>query len=285
VSVVSAVSTESYVAVVAAITHTVVATATDTRRSIAQKLAALIDAGASGAKTYNLRTSGGSSVFNIVRATTFTLANTGTTTVLNLTVGTVTGAGVGAAALATSITLPFGLLSPIESGQFIQFVDTAGTEYLAELSSTAALNSVTLSVVALDEAIPVNAVALYPPEFTDRQNFDLKDDFTSAGFATFNTGGHEDAAIVGSSVDLSLDGLYFPFCPVYRTLTNFSAAGREFYFRAEDESARAGYTGEVVEMVAAITSREKPLSVDGFVSAKFSAKVVQLPTRIFAIPV
>ena len=81
VTITAATSTESYVAVVAGTAHTVVAGTTDTKKTIAKALVASINAGTTGAKALNLRLSGSDYRFDVYRATTFTLANTGTTTV------------------------------------------------------------------------------------------------------------------------------------------------------------------------------------------------------------
>jgi hypothetical protein len=282
VTVTAVTSTSSYILVVAGTTYTVVAGATDTKKTIARKLMALINASTSH-RAINLRAVGANWAFNVIGLVTFTLANTGTTTLTDITVGTPAGADTAVAKGASTITLPIAVRGKIHAGQWLQFVDPTGGEYLAKLSITANDGATSLNVVALEEAIPAGSTCIFPVEFTDRREASINDSYDWEGFKTFNTGGFEDAVNTGSSAEISLAGLYYDSCPGYRTVSEGVREGREFYAIVEFGGQREGYTKPSKEAIIGISSKEQPLAVDGLIEGNFSGKVLSPPIEKFSV--
>lgn len=283
VTVVAATSTASYILVVAGVTYTVIATATDTKKSIAQKLIALIEAGTTGAKAYNLRENGANWEFYLHRSTTFTLANTGTTTPSSLTVGAVSGAATAVAKGATSITLAFPLIGRIAGGQYLRFA-SGNTEVTVKVANTAEAGASTLTVTAVDEQIPAAAIAAFPPEFTHRTAASISPAYEFTGFSTLNTGGFEDGVQTTSSAEADLSGIYFELDPVYRTLVENAPNGREFALILDYKEPKEGWSGRRRFAICGITSRNEPVTVEGFIGADFTAKVLTDPTETPAAP-
>lgn len=283
VTVVNAVDAASYIAVVGGITHTVVAVTGDTDRSVAQKLMNLIDAGASGAKAYNLRAIGNDFAFNLLRATTFTLVNTGTTTPADLTVSSITGTAAALARGATSMTLPFALIGRIAAGQFLRFAN-GNTEVTVEVATTAEVGATSLSLVAIDEAIPAVAIAAFPPEFTHRMSAGMPITYEMTKFATLNTGGFEDGVQTKASSEIDLAGIYFEIDPVYRTIVKGAKDGREFFAILDYPAPKEGWSGRRLSGVCGITSREEPINVDGFIEANWKAMMKIHPIDTAAAP-
>lgn len=282
-TVVTATSTESYILVVDGVTYTVIAGTTDTKKSIAQKLIALIEAGTTGVKAYNLRQNGANWEFYLHRATTFTLTNTGTTTPASLTVGAVAGAATTVAKGATSITLGFPLIGRIAAGQHLRFA-SGNTEITCKVTTTAEAGATSLAVAALDEPIPAAAIAAFPPEFTHRTNASISPAYEFTGFSTFNTGGFEDGVQTTSSAEADLSGIYFELDPVYRTLTDNAPNGREFALILDYKEPKEGWSGRRRFAICGITSRDEPVAVEGFIEANFTAKVLTDPTETPAAP-
>lgn len=285
VSILGVTSGDSFILVVGGVTHTVIATSTDTVRSIATKLVAAIDAGTSGANACNLRQITGGWAFNIVRATTFTLASTGSTVPANITVSTISGAGTGAAKGATSIALPFALIGRIAAGQYLRFADLSGTtEVTVGVASDAAVGATSLIVEPLDEAIPAASVAQFPPEFTHRDTATISPKYQFQGFQTLNTGGWEDGVIVGGSGDTDLGGTFFELDPATRTILKNIGAGREFCQTIDYPSPKAGWAGRRVQSIVVLEEAEKPIDVKGFVQFNVKGRAVTEPTEIPAVP-
>ncbi len=283
VTVLDAVADDSYILVVAGVTYTVVAVAGDTKQSIARKLIALIEAGTTGCKAYNLRQNGANWEFRLHRSTTFTLANTGTTETADLTVGSVAGAATAVAKGATSITLGFPLIGRIPAGQYLRFA-SGNTEVTVKLSATAEAGATSLAVVAVDEGIPAAAIAAFPPEFTHRTAASISPTFEFTGFSTLNTGGFEDGVQTTSSAEADLSGIYFELDPVYRTIVDNAPSGREFGLFLDYKEPKEGWSGRRKFAVVGITGREEPVTVEGFIEANFTAKVLTDPTETPAAP-
>ncbi|MBT9137676.1 MAG: hypothetical protein DDT31_00214 [Syntrophomonadaceae bacterium] len=282
VTVTAVTSGNTYALVINGTTYTVVAGAADTKKTIAKKLMGLINASTSH-RAINLRWSGADYLFNVIAQATFTLANTGTTTVDDITVSAVAGAGTPVAAGATTITLPIAVQGRIPVGQWLQFIDPDGFEYLAKVVITAVDGATVLNVAPLEQAIPAGSTCIFPVEFTDRREASINDSYDWEGFRTFNTGGFEDAVNTGSSAEISLAGLYYEFDAGYRTVADGVRDGREFYVIVEFGNQREGYTKPTKEGIVGIGSKEQPLSVDGLIEGNFSGKVLSPPIEKFSV--
>ncbi|MDX1976463.1 MAG: hypothetical protein SFT94_02210 [Pseudanabaenaceae cyanobacterium bins.68] len=282
VTVTAVTATSSYVLVVAGTSYTVVAGSTDTKKTVANKLMALINQSASH-RAVNLRSSSGNWLFNVIGQATFSLANTGTTTAGDLTVGSVAGSSTAIARGATTITLPFAIRGKIPAGQWLQFVDPSGFEYLAKITITAQDGATTLNVAAIEEVIPAGSTCIYPPELTDRREASINDSYEWEGFRTFNTDGFEDAVFTGSSAEIALGGLYYEFDAGYRTISEGIRQGREFYAIVEYGNQREGYTKPRKEAVVGFANKEQPLSVDGLIEGNFSGKCLSPSVELFSV--
>jgi hypothetical protein len=267
---------DSYVVVVAGTAYTVVALATDTTKSIAYKLIDLINGGTAthGCTAQNPRlVTGDDWIFDVYNPlVTFTLANTGTTTVGDIVIVATAGNTTAIAKGATSITILKGLEGAIQKGQFMQALDKDGTEYLLQLTANAAVAATSLSVAALDEAIPAGSQIGYPVEFFDRTTADSNETAATAEFTTFNSGGKTDGVVTSTATEGSLGGNFFERCPGASTAEYASENGLEVWLKFLDPEYRDGWSRRTQEGAAVITSRNKARPVEGFVSNELSYK-------------
>lgn len=278
---------DSYVVVVAGTAYTVVAEATDTPKAIVYKLIDLINTGTGthGCTAQNPRlVTGDDWIFDVYNPiATFTLANTGTTTVGDIVIVATAGNTTAIAKGATSITILKGLEGAIQKGQFMQAVDKDGTEYLIELTATAAVAATSLSVAALDEGIPAGSQIGYPVEFFDRTSADSNETGNTAEFTTFNSGGKTDGVVTSTANEGTLGGNFFERCPGYRTAEYASSLGLEIWMKIIDPPYRDGWTRRIEEGAAVITSRNKARPVDGFISNelsyKFYGQILNTPSK------
>jgi uncharacterized membrane protein len=281
-----ATATSAYVNVVAGTAYTVTAGTTDTKKSIAYKLIDLINTGTPthGCTAQNPRLSGTDWIYDVYNPlATFTLANTGTTTVGDVVIVATAGNTTAVAKGATSITVLKGLEGAIQKGQFMQAVDKDGTEYLIQLAATAAVAATSLSVVALDEGIPAGSQIGYPVEFFDRTSADSNETANTAEFTTFNSGGKTDGVVTSTATEGNLGGNFFERCPGASTAEYASANGFEVWLKFLDPEYRTGWTRRTQEGAAVITSRNKSRPVDGFVSNelsyKFYGQIIDTPSK------
>ncbi len=279
-------ATSSYIAVVAGVSHTVVAGATDTQKSVAYKLIDLINAGSTGAIAQNPRnTSGSIWVFDIYRPlTTFTLAATGTTTPADVTAGAVAGNATAIAKGAVSISVLGSLRGDIQKDQYLQALDNNGIEYLIRLAATAIAGATSLSVVALDEAIPAGSQIGFPVEFFDRTDADTNQKIDSSDFLTFNTAGNSDAVATKITTEGKLGGIFYERCPSYNTAVVASAGGSEVYLRIIDPLYRTGWSQRTIEGPALIQSQDKSRKSDGFITNDMSYRFLGAPIEKAATP-
>jgi hypothetical protein len=80
---------------------------------------------------------------------------------ITLTASAVTGQATGARG-TTSIDLLLPTTEEMQSGQWLQFTDSARIEHVAELSAIAPIGSITLSVEPLVESIPAGSLCEFP---------------------------------------------------------------------------------------------------------------------------
>lgn len=278
---------DSYVVVVAGTAYTVVAAATDTPKAIVYKLIDLINAGTGthGCTAQNPRlVTGDDWIFDVYNPlATFTLANTGTTTVGDIVIVATAGNTTAIAKGATSITILKGLEGAIQKGQYMQAVDNDGTEYLLQLTATAAVAATSLSVAALDESIPAGSQIGYPVEFFDRTSADSNETGNTAEFTTFNSGGKTDGVVTSTANEGTLGGNFFERCPGASTAQYASSLGLEVWLKLIDPEYRSGWSRRTEEGAAVITSRNKARPVDGFItnelSYKFYGQIIDTPAK------
>jgi hypothetical protein len=114
-----------------------------------------------------------------------------------------------------------------------------------------------LTVKALDEAIPANAAAEFPPYLWDRTGADLDESFASNKVTTFNTGGAEDGTPTTKSAKVSLPGLKWHYNAAYRTAL-LAARDQVFVYvkRSEPAPSSSFLTGDIVEGRGLVTSHK-----------------------------
>jgi hypothetical protein len=281
-------STNSYVLVLdTSYTYTYTAGSTDNKEKVAYELMKKVNAGtgAHGIVAQHLRVnSSGDYFFDLYKATgaTFTLANTGTTTVGELDVSSVTNGTTAPAKGATSITLLNAVTGAIQENQYLQAIEADGDERLIKLTATVSSGS-TLSVATLDEAISSGAQIIFPVELYDRTSADTSEKADTKDFATFNTGGKKDLVVTATSAEVKLGGNFFERCPGYNTIAYAAKEGREVWGIIQDPPYQDGWYPRLEEGAMLFTSKDKARSQDGFVtndlSATFAGGSTETPAR------
>jgi hypothetical protein len=274
---------ETYVNVVAGTNFSYAAGASDSKKKIAYELFKLINAGATGVSAENLRDDGsGNWMYDLYHpSTTFTNANTGSTTPSNIEVASVSGNTTEIAKGATSIALVNSVLGDIQPNQYLQAVDALGNEKLFQLSAIAEASDTSLSVNALNEAISAGSKVIFPVELYDRNQADTSESNNVQEFQTFNSGGRTDSVVTGTSATVALGGNFYEFCPAYNTLAYAVENGRECWLIIADPAVRDEWTRRTTEGAAKITGRTKARPVGGFVtndlSGRFDGDVIETP--------
>ena len=202
----------------------------------------------------------------------------------NLVQSTVTLSALAAQA-ATSLAVN-ALTSAIPAGQWLAFKNpTTGVEGLAKTSAAVAIGATAIPVVALENAFATASTAIYPPEFTGRDNAGANETYNVEKFSSFNTGGFEDGVFTGGSASIDLSGLFFEFDPVFRTIVDQAPLGREFEVTVQYPSPGAGYTkGRKRVFKVLFNKKEMPTAVKGFVQMNVSATVLAFPVDTPAAP-
>jgi len=278
-TVVNAVSGASYVAVVGGTAHTYVATATDTVLSIARRLAALINTG-TVARAVNVRQVTTTAVIQLIRSVTFTLANTGTTTVGDLTVTSAASAGNAAVAGATSIGLGNTIIGKIAAGQYLRATQPDGLERTFRVTANVESGG-TLAVSGVQEAIALGSIIQFPTELFGREQSGFVTPNATSTTRNFNTGGFESPIVIGGSATANLSGDYSAFDPSILTAKENYRNGT-FALSIVYPSLRAGWTGEERWAPVVLTSNEEPIDVGGFIKCNFSCQAQADVQTIFS---
>lgn len=286
--VVSVTAASSYVLLIGANTYTVIAVAADKPISIAYKLIDMVNSETSihGCTAQNPRlVSGDDWIFDVIHpTTTFTLAKTGTTTPGDVDVVATAGNNTAIAKGATSITVLKALEGAIQKDQFLQALDSNGFEYLIRLAATAVAGATSLSVFALNEAIPAGSQIGFPVEFFDRTDADTNEKVDKADFLTFNTAGRTDAVATKIATEGKLGGLFYEGCPASNTAGFATSSGREVWLIISDPESRTGWKRRTIEGAALILSRDKSRKADGFITNDMSYQFLGVPLETPAAP-
>lgn len=272
VTIVAAVPTASYVAVIDSEAYTVVAEATDTVTTIAQKLINLINAG-NVALAVNLRNVTTTAVFSLVKVVTFTLANTGTTTPADLTVSAVAGSSSGATAGASSLTISNTVIGRIAGGDYLRATQPDGQERSFKLTSNVNSGS-TLAITDLYEAIEVGSLIQFPNELFGREQLGWSAPNKTASVANLNTLGFDSPVVTGGSATMNLAGDYSSFDPAIQNAKDNYRGSQNFALILQYQALRTGWSSEEEWAPVILTSKEQPLDVNGFVKCNFNAQAV-----------
>jgi hypothetical protein len=168
---------------------------------------------------------------------------------------------------ASAITLKTALTGPIKKGQYLCFADVNDVERLVLITADAAAAATNLTVKALDEAIPADAKAEFPPYLWDRTGADLDESFANNKVTTFNTGGAEDGTPTTKTAKLSLPGLKWHYNAAYRTALMAAHDQAFVYVKRVEPAPNSSFSvGDVCEGRALVTSHKSAAGTDANVT-------------------
>ena len=174
----------------------------------------------------------------------------------------------------------------IAKGQVIRFVDqVTGKEYLAYVSEDATAGDASLSVDALDEAIPDTAVGEFPAYVWDRTDSSVSKSYSFSGVTTYNSGDNEDGTNTGSTSDMTLPGIDYHYNDGLKTVIEAAKLGQEFWVtRTKPAPNDAFERGELKEGAATIANDNEGAPADAFQSRDIDVKFVGAVTDLRAKP-
>jgi hypothetical protein len=219
-------------------------------------------------------------VIQLIRSVTFTLANTGTTTVGDLTVTSAASAGNAAAAGATSIGLGNTIIGKIAAGQYLRATQPDGLERTFRVTVNVESGG-TLAVSGVQEAIALGSIIQFPTELFGREQSGFVTPNATATTRNFNTGGFESPIVIGGSATANLSGDYSAFDPSILTAKENYRNGL-FALSIVYPSLQAGWTGEERWATVVLTSNEEPVDVGGFIKCNFSCQATNDVQTIFS---
>jgi len=274
----------AYTLTVAGTPYTYTATGAETNTVIRDALLALVNAGSTGVLAVNPQPSSGSRLFDLARATTFTAAGTATSPG-TLTVGSVTSTAAPAKG-ATTIALVAPALSDIQTGNVLMFIDTTGGEYLARVSAVAVAGATSLTVSALDEAIPDGATAEFPIYIWNRTDTGISRKYNIAKAVDYNTGSASDGIADTADKSMAAPGNYYNKNAGYLTVRFAAELGYEVILERRFPPPSAKYsTGDTIWTAALCSDRSDQAPANGFVSADLSFEFLGEEHIIDPIPV
>ncbi len=181
--------------------------------------------------------------------------------------------GAAAAAAATSLTVT-ALGSPIDVGNWLQFVDSNGLEYLARVAANAASAATTITVDALVEAIPNGSVAKFPSELFDRKNVDTDRKYNTKDIYTLNTGGQRTIVAVSGEKSIKAAGFYHHYNAGYRICEQEGEAKRQVWVYVEYPPPGVNFSkGQVEIFRSVITNLPKASDAEDFVQGDVEFEV------------
>lgn len=200
---------------------------------------------------------------------------------------TVSNSGSAVAKDATSITVAAltSNVKKIAPGQVLRFEDqTTGKEYLAYVSEEATEGATSLTVTALDEAIPDGAIAEFPAYVWDRTDSSTTKSYNFSGVTTYNTGDNEDGVNTGYTVDATLPGIDYHYNDGLKTALAAASLGQEFWFAKVKPAPNDAFErGEVREGPAIVTNDNEGSPADAFqsrdIDVKWVGDVDELPAK------
>lgn len=187
---------------------------------------------------------------------------------------------VGTAAAKGAVSIPVTALTAnvvrMAKGQVLRFVDqTTGKEFLAYVDADAEAADTTITVKALDEAIPVGAIAEFPAYVWDRTDSSTTKSFSFSGVTTYNTGDNEDGVNTGFTVDATLPGIDYHYNDGLKTALAAANLGQEFWFAKVKPAPNDAFVrGEVREGPAVVTGDNEGSPADAFQSRDIDVKWV-----------
>lgn len=181
--------------------------------------------------------------------------------------------GAAASAAATSLTVT-ALGAPIDAGNWLQFTDSNGLEYLARVSANAAAAATTITVDALVEAIPNGAIAKFPAELFDRKNVDTDRKYNTKDIYTLNTGGERTIVAVSGEKSIKAAGFYHYYNAAYNLCRQQAELKRPVFVYIENPSPGANFTRGSIDIYrAVITSMPSTSDAEDFVQGDVEFEV------------
>lgn len=202
-----------------------------------------------------------------------------------VTVGTAATKG------GTSIAVT-GITAVIEKGNWLQFIDpVTDIEYICKVSANVAADAVSIPVEALADAIPVGAIAQFPPEFYDVSESNLERSADTDQFYTYNSGGRVTLA-TNTNKTWSVSAFDSWTNAGLRIVDDCFEAKKPFWLIRELEAPRDTkvdgtpvYTkGKITRGIAVCTSAATPSPADGKITAdrsgEFSGAVEEIAPAV-----
>lgn len=186
---------------------------------------------------------------------------------------------------ATTVTVS-GITSEIQAGQALLFIDpTDDSQYLAIVSTKAAASATSLTVLALGEAIPADAVAQYPPRAMLRSSADLSTESDTAEVDSFDHV-NKDYIPLGISSEFSAEGMYTHYDPARHTCAFAQRNGLEIYWTRTYGPPNAKYSkGETQSGFGIVTSAEESAPNDEMVSNNLTIQVTSRLPDVLPTPI
>ncbi|AUB36146.1 hypothetical protein COO91_02047 [Nostoc flagelliforme CCNUN1] len=168
---------------------------------------------------------------------------------------------------AVTLTLGTALTAPIDKDNWLLFVDSNGLEYLAKVTADAAIGVTALTVKALDEAIPDEAVAKFPSELYDRSAINLARTYNNSEVFTLNTGGDRQVVATTATKNATAPGFWYWHNAGYRVCKEAAEAKKPVWLFVEYEPPSPAFSkGIIVSGKAVITSRPTDSAANAFLT-------------------
>lgn len=270
------------------ITYT--AAAGDTVKAIAEGLIAAVEANTGLGVTCTGdrgRNSDADWQFWLVSASSFTVANTGSSTPGNVDVSAVTDSSAVTAGVGDTTVRVCALQADIAKDTYLTFYDAQfNTKRLAFVTATATAvigsDYQDLTVEALDEAIPLGTMASSSPEAYDLTAADISQTFQSAEILTFSTGGATDSVESGDTTNLALPGNIHHKDSAKLSAELAADSGQNIYVWVYDPVPEEGFTPYHQKGRCGVTSIERAHPASGFVTGNLQARFKGRPEKVRA---
>ena len=176
--------------------------------------------------------------------------------------------GTLAAKGATTISVT-GVTQPIPANNWVLFYDSVTeTEVVVKVTAAAASAASSLTVAPLEAAIPVGAIATYPPEIMDRTAADLTREGNSEDVQTLNTGGRKLSIVTGITESISAPGNWHHLNAGLKNCEQAFGEQKTVWVICEYDKPSAAYSrGEVILALATLPNCNRTSPSDNFMVA------------------
>ena len=162
----------------------------------------------------------------------------------------------GATSIPLAAALPTGCY--IAKGQYLNFIDTDGNEFLVQVDADADARSATvnaLTIKAAAVALPAGAEGEFPCYLMERTAHDITEAIAEDTVRTKDTGGAEVSTQGAITRTFSIPGVYFWANAAVRTAFYAARNKQQTWYRQTKPAPTPDYkVGDIVEGVATFTS-------------------------------